>query len=425
MNIDNLILGAGATGLSASYHLRKQGIKSVICEQEESFGGLCGSFEVSGFTFDTFAHISFDDRKDISELLEGKTRYLTHQSDAYNYADGLWIRNPVQMNLSGLPVEERVRIIEDFICRKDPGNYGNYAEWLNAKLGEYFAERYPRRYTKKYWTVEPERLDAKWIEGRMYIPDLTELLRGAITFDTPEVHYSKHARYPVEGGFRRFLEYMEKKADVFYNKKVVRIDLPGRRVFFADGDELTFRTLYSTIPLPELVRITDGVPDRVMEAAERLDYTSGIMVSVALSKPHRIPSLWFYIYNEEIEVSRVYSVDGMSSRNVPDGCSAFQAELYYSRYKEKKGSLNEIGERTVTQLGRLGFFEKKDILFVDVREKQYANIMFTPQIYENRLLIREWFARKGIHTGGRFGEWDYLWLGQCVDSGKRMIEEVL
>ena len=94
-----VVLGAGISGLSVVYHLSKEGCTSVIIEKERDYGGLCGSFCIDGFVFDNFAHISFDNEPKTFSLLEGNTEYLTHRSEALNYCDGIWVRNPLQNNL--------------------------------------------------------------------------------------------------------------------------------------------------------------------------------------------------------------------------------------------------------------------------------------------------------------------------------------
>jgi phytoene dehydrogenase-like protein len=52
-----VILGAGIGGLSAGYFLARTGDYEVtILEKAPVIGGLCGSFELDGFTLDYGAH---------------------------------------------------------------------------------------------------------------------------------------------------------------------------------------------------------------------------------------------------------------------------------------------------------------------------------------------------------------------------------
>ncbi len=413
-----IIFGAGVTGLSVSYHLRKWGIESLVLEKENNYGGLCNSFCIGGFVFDTFAHISFDNESYTYSMLEGKTEHWTHSSEALNYCDGLWIRNPVQNNLIGLPVGERVKILESYINRPDTACTSNYAEWLESRFGSYFARKYPGRYTRKYWTVEADRLEPKWIEGRMTTPDLDTMLRSALEENHEIVHYSNEARYPKKGGFVEFLRPLAKDCQILYNTSVTQIDVVEKRITLSDGTDMEYDGIISTIPLPELVGVIKNVPEDIKRYARELDYTSGAVISLGFSRPKVSPRLWFYIYDEDIYPSRVYSPDWKSINNVPKGCSALQAEVYFSKYKPLTMSLEELKEKVIDQLLRLKLFDRSDIVVSDVRYREYANVMFTPLIYEAREKIHRYLDDIGIVYAGRWGMWDYLWVGQSFRSGR-------
>ena len=418
-----IILGAGVTGIAAACRMEESNIHPVIYEQESTWGGLCNSFQIDGFTFDTFAHISFD--KETRPWLEEQTECLVHEPEALNYDHGRWLRHPVQNNLCGLSVEERVNYIEGFINREPIDKPVNYGQWLKSAYGVKFAESYPYRYTRKYWTVEPEDLEPKWIHGRMYEPKLQEVLMGAITEKTPGVHYSKMAYYPKHGGFQALLEPMVRKCNIKCNKKVVRIDAEKKVVYFGDKSKVEYDQLISTIPLPELCKCLETLPKEISEAAEQLDYTTGVMLSLGLNKPNVSPALWYYIYDEDILPTRIYAPDWKSPNNVPSGCSAIQAEIYFSKYKPLKIPLEKLLEQGIEQLLKLNLFNRENIIVKDVRLKKYANVMFTPAIYSTRDKIHHFLQKEKIYYAGRFGEWDYLWVGQSLLSGRKVSEKCM
>ena len=421
---ETVILGAGITGLAAGHTLVRSQKEVVLYEKNKKCGGLCQSFHLEGFTFDTFAHVNFSKDEYVISMFEKRTPYLIHIPEALNYYEGRWIRNPAQNNLVDLNIEERIKVIEDFIRREDI-QVENYEDWLRKQYGNFFAKNFPAKYTRKYWTVEPKKLGVKWVKSRMYQPSLEEVLRGAMTKDTPNVHYSKEIHYPKEGGYQAFIIPFIKDLNIQVNKEVTSIDTDKKVVGFQDGIKIEYKNLISTIPLDNLISCIKAVPDKVKAAAEKLDYTYGVLVSIALKKPRCAPALWFYIYDEDILPARVYAPDIKSPNNVPQGCSALQAEVYFSKYKPRKMELEEIGRIVVKQLQRMNLICDKEILFVDIREEPYANIMFTPGIYKNRRIVHQYLDEVGIIYAGRFGEWDYLWTGQSVLSGKRAAEKIL
>ncbi|MFO7651613.1 MAG: NAD(P)/FAD-dependent oxidoreductase [bacterium] len=50
--VDALVVGAGMGGLTAAAYLARAGLKTLVCERARQAGGLVGSFEYKGFTFD-------------------------------------------------------------------------------------------------------------------------------------------------------------------------------------------------------------------------------------------------------------------------------------------------------------------------------------------------------------------------------------
>lgn len=419
------VLGAGCAGLAAAYELRQKNMNVVIYEKNAQYGGLCRSFTIDGFTFDTFAHVNFSKDPFVVSMLEGKTEYFIHRPEAVNYYHGFWVRNPAQNNLIDLPMEERISVIEGFIERDEKRQVHNYGDWLRVQYGDYFMEHFPAAYTRKYWTVEPEELEAEWVKGRMYSPNFAEVLRGSITKDTPNVHYSKEIHYPKQGGYGEFLRPFAEGADIRLNKKVTVLDPSKKIICFEDGEKIRYDGLISTIPLNELVASMETVPDEVRGAAGELEYTSGVLVSIGLSCENVSPELWFYIYDEDIHPARVYAPNIKSPSNVPDGCCALQAEIYFSKRKPLKKSMEELKEETIQQLIDMGLFSREDILVTDVRVEKYANVMFTPEIYQARETVRVYLEEQGIICAGRFGEWDYLWTGQSLVSGRKAAEKMM
>ena len=44
--METVILGSGISGISAGYHLQKNGEKAVIYERDSDWGGLCGNLTI-------------------------------------------------------------------------------------------------------------------------------------------------------------------------------------------------------------------------------------------------------------------------------------------------------------------------------------------------------------------------------------------
>lgn len=418
---NNVILGAGIAGISAAYHLKQKGESSVIFEKDNDWGGLCGFFEIDGFRFDRFVHFTFAKDEKIAELFAKSSPLYAHPPVSYNYWRGCWLKHPAQNNLAPLPIEEKVKIIDSFVNRprKDVAEISDYAEWLRVQYGDYFAENFPFAYTRKYWGVEAKQLETKWVGNRLHVSPLPEVLRGAFAEQQENFYYTKFMNYPKKGGFRSIMNECRKGLDIRLNKKAVRIDTAAKQVEFDDGTVENYDNLISSLPLPEIIKMISNVPENVQNAAKQLRWTCGYQVSLGFNRPDVAKYLWFYIYDEDVPPARVYSPNLKSPDNAPEGCSSLQAEIFFAN-GVKVVDKNIILQKTVEKLKEICQFNDSDVVVKDIRFEPYANIIFTPEIYESRKVVREWLQAQGIKTIGRFGEWDYLWSHQAFESGMKV-----
>lgn len=416
-----VILGAGIAGISAAYHARLAGYAPVIYEAQGAWGGLLDNFTIDGFRFDKAIHLSFTNHKYVRSLFD-QTPYLTHIPNPSNYEQGKWLKHPVQNNLYPLDVKDKIEAVASFVNRPNLTNPANYKEWLVHQYGDYIANRFPGIYTQKYWTVPPEMLSTKWIGNRMYRPTLEEVLQGAMSGETSNTYYAKEMRYPVKGGYKAFIAGMASGTDIRVNKRAVRIHPKSKRVEFADGTHEHYEQLLSCLPLPELIPMIDGVPKEIAESADQLWATSVALISIGLSKPKVIDSLWFYIYDEAILASRVHSPSLKSPDNAPPHCSSLQFEVFFSKHKPLPFPQADLLEHTVHSLIRMGLVAEDEILFADLRIEKYANVVFDHGMIPRREQVKRYLRSIGILPIGRFGEWDYLWSDQSLLSGKRAIE---
>lgn len=173
------------------------------------------------------------------------------------------------------------------------------------------------------------------------------------------------------------------------------------------------------LPLPEMAKIIDNCPENVRQATESLHWTCGYQVSLGFNKSDIAKHLWFYIYDEDIPPARVYSPSLKSPENAPEGCSSYQAEIFFDCQDEIPPA-EEVLTKTVTKLKEICSFEDKNIAVKDIRFEPYANVTFTHGTYENRQIVRNYLSSQGIESIGRFGKWDYLWSHQAFESGMNL-----
>lgn len=432
-----IILGAGIAGISAAYHAKQKYPNSevVIFEKSNDWGGLCGGFCIPSsygdFWFDNAVHLSFASEKYVQEVFHGSSHPICHTPDPVNYYNNIWIKHPAQNNLFPLSIEEKILALKDMIDNHNPKeNFSNFEQWLRSQYGNHFAENFPMKYTRKYWTVEAKELSTSWVGQRLYTPKLDEILEGAMTSNTPNTYYAQEMHYPKEGQYRSFFKTLANQANIIYNKEVIKIDPKIKAINFSDNTTETYDILISTLPIPSVVKMIPNTPCEISESASHLKATSIALVSLGFNRQDIPKNLWFYVYDEDKLFARVYSPSYKSHANAPKGCSSLQAEIYFSDYKPLNKIINSseniqdfLLKHVISAFISMGICKEEDIICKDFRTIPYGNVIFTHDMEKHRDRVLKYIQSKEILSCGRFGEWDYLWSNQSFLSGKKIGED--
>lgn len=433
MKPDNVvIIGSGMAGFGAASRLHADGIRPVVYDRNNYYGGHTASFrDATGFLFDLGPHISFTKDARIQDLLASHVdqQYEALQVKLDNYWRGLRLTHPVQLHLNGLPHELVVEIITDFVkVHEAPEKpVANYEEWLIASYGRRFAELFPMQYTRKYHLTTAANMSTEWLGPRMYRPSLQELLRGALAPWKPEVHYITHFRYPKQGGFLSYLRPFPQVADIRLQHEAVSIDPKARGVRFSNGTAIAYDKLVSSIALPALLPMIAGAPADVVSAARRLACSTCVLVNVGVDRADLSEGQITYIYDEDICFTRLSFPHMLSATNAPPGCGSIQAEVYYSdKYRPLDTQPDVLIDRVIADLRRCGTLRDSDrVLYRGAKVVRYANVIFDLERAAALETVHGYLNDIGIHYCGRYGDWGYMWTDESYISGERAADSAL
>ena len=448
--VKHLILGSGISGISASYHLGHEEC-TLLEKKSHAFGHLASSC-INGFTWDEGPHVSFTSSPYVRQLFEESVagKCEDYPVAVGNWFHGNWIDHPAQSNLYQAPAEIRERVLESFLASRgdaDPSSaLTNYGEWIEQAFGREFSDFFPRPYTRKYWTLDPEKMGVDWVGGRVFRPSIEDVVRGAIGPLERKTHYIKTVRYPEHGGFQSFVEGMARGANFEFGREVTSIDLVARIVVTADGCEWKYETLVNTLPLPVFVGLCVQSTLEMKQAAGELDCSKLLLVNVTAPHSTRRPEHWLYVYDEDMLSTRINFTESLSPNNAPAGHTGIQVEVYFSRHRPLPATADEIRSRVIGELLTMKLLDTDTVGDADavVKRVDWANVIFTLETpglldviwngLEPQGLVREpddlhpltnWGELEAWNPGplvmaGRFGQWKYFWSDDCVLRGKHL-----
>lgn len=424
------ILGAGISGLSALRHLDKKIFSVTVFEKEGYSGGLCYTVKKDGYYFDKGIHVSFTKNKQVKKFLtksSGEKNILEGLANPYNFFDGNYYGHPIYCNLYGMKKKSVSKYLYSFLenyylnSKKKPKNFD---EWIEFNFGKEIGS-FLRKYNRKIWNLDLKKMNVDWVGDRIYKPSVKEVIDGAIGFnECSNFYYYNKFRYPKRGGFISFFSKLVQQENINVNSECTSIDLSKQKFIINNDRSYNFKYIISTIPLPELVRITKNVPLYVKQASKRLFCNKIMFLNFKLNNVNKIVEnnkpKWIYFYDDNIPFARGYFPHLLSDECTPKRKYAFQAEQYSLKGKSFKLSREEFLDKSIDSLIRTGIISNKsDIDGYFFNQIDYAYVIYNHKRINAVKTIRDFFMKNGIYTCGRFGEWANLWSDQALLSGKK------
>lgn len=422
-----IILGAGLSGLSAAYHLKEN---YEIFDREEKVGGLCRSIKIDDFIFDYGPHILFPKDKTVAELIRRLLNSNLHhqQREAWIHHElyDVHTRFPFQSHLYSLPVSVVKECILGFFnalknLDKKPKDY---EEWIIWNFGEGIAKYLMIPYAKKIWTMHPNKMSFEWVWNRVPRLSLEELLEGAL-HDNPKLFgFNTEFWYPLHGGIEALPQaFLSEVNNVNLEMEVSKVYLSKKCVEFNNNKKVFFEKLISTLPLPEIIKYIDDVPNEVKQATQDLENNSVYCVNLGIERERISPYHYVYFYEPDFLFHRISYPMNLSKHTVPKGCSSITTETSYSKYK--KVSKENIIERVVEDLNKAKILYPDDKIVVsDVADLKYAYVIYDKNHRKNVKKIHDFLRKNDIFSCGRFGEWEYFNMDHSITSGKKTAEEI-
>lgn len=430
----DVVLGAGLAGLTAAHTLRELGESHwQVYEREERVGGHARSVFVDGYTFDFGPHILFTADPEIErlirDLLAGNLREQERQAFIYHHAHELYTRFPFQAHLHGLPkeiVSECLATLVRAVERQARGEFApaNYEDWMRGFFGDGIAEHLMIPYARKVWTVEPDTMDFSWIGSRVPTPEVERIIAGALGDDVAQVGATKRFWYPRTGGIEALPRALgERVGAVHLGHELERIELPERRLVFANGRVVPYEHAIYTLPLSELQRLVPGMPPAVERACAELSFQGILCVNLGIDR-ERISDLhWVYFYEDGFPFHRLSYPANFSEANVPPGKSSISLEVAFS----PGAPLDEeaVVSSTIDALRAARILRDDDCVeLVHTVWIAPAYVIYDLRHAQNVATVESWLAENGILAAGRFGEWQYFNMDHAMLSGSRAARAV-
>jgi protoporphyrinogen oxidase len=413
-----VVIGGGLAGLFVAARFREHRLATIVLEGSGRVGGAAGSWARDGFVFDHGIHALYGSGARWVQSSPFASRLQSARLSVGASAFGRWMAYPPLFGLHAAPDEVRRACVADFerTAAHGHGTAQNYAAYCRDHLGDAYCDYFLLPYLRKFWATDPACLDVGWAAHRLTIPTVEQVRSGSQSNAPAPTHYATQATYPEHGGFGGLADAVAQGLDVHLNAKVTAIDPEARRVRVNGAQDVTYASLISTIPLPQLA-ILLGARGQTLAAANSLSATSLLTVNVALESPPALPGAWVHIFDAECPASRASAPGAFCTNNVPRGYGSFQAEVYYRGEPPRA-----VQDHVLEWATRRKVFDARDVVWVETQTLRHANVVHDLRRSDAVASLKTFVHKRGVHVAGRYGLWDYALVGDVIAHGVGLVD---
>jgi protoporphyrinogen oxidase len=421
------ILGGGLAATSLAYFLKE---KTTVIEKEKNLGGLCSSHDLDGIFFDTGPHIIFSKNEKILNLMSEivETRKLRRNNKIF--FKGRFVKYPFENELSALPEEDKKYCLESFLENKhSEKEASNMLDFFLKTFGEGITELYLKPYNEKIWKYDPKKMNTKMVE-RIPQPPKEDIINSAKGIPSEGYLHQLYFYYPKEGGIQSLVEAFFKKAGEKASTKtgfeVKRIRKEKEKwVVEGEKEKLFFDELVNTMPLHELFKVLQGVPENVLNAVENLKYNSIIIVCMICEGDALKDYFAVLVPEKSICFHRLSKASFFGKEYEKQGHITLMAEITFRKGdKYSRMSENEILELVKQDLEKEGFVKKKDVVNASVIKAKYAYVIYDLDHKKNQKIVLDYLNKIGLKTVGRFAEFEYYNMDKVIERAEKLAQEI-
>ena len=271
-------------------------------------------------------------------------------------------------------------------------------------------------------------METSWLGGRVPLPNLEEIIDGALQPVAAPMGPNARFGYPLVGGFQAlmsgFVPHIRGKLEL--NADVVQVLPRQHTIALADGRRFRYEQMISTIALPELIKLIGAeAPAAVRTAARALNHVSVRCVNLGIKRQNVTDKHWIY-YPEDTIFHRIFVQGNASPYCNPPGGFGFTCEITYSPRKPLPVDGDALIARCIDDCIKVGMIAADDqILAANLVDMPYAYVVYDHARAANVAIIKAWLATHDIVLAGRYSEWEYYNSDHAFIAGKKAAEGLI
>jgi protoporphyrinogen/coproporphyrinogen III oxidase len=302
---DVIIVGAGLTGLTLAYYLKKAGKNVLVVEQKKRVGGVINTCEKDGFVYEqgpTTGVLGSDELVDLFDELKDFCKLEIANPKAkkrYILKNGSWKALPGGHDLGAITTnlfsfKDKMKVATEYFRPKGGSPNESVANLVRRRLGESILQYAVDPFVSGIYAGDPEQLITRFALPKLYALEQNYggFIRGSIAkhrdyIKNPKPKATREV-FSVEGGLSALTQALAQvigSENIMLDANVKKLDIETDAVSVVveqKGESHAFRAskIVSTVAANELAALFPFVAAEKMDFLQNTTYASVVQVAV-------------------------------------------------------------------------------------------------------------------------------------------------
>lgn len=301
---DIVVIGAGLTGLSTAFELKRLGRDVVVLEKQNRVGGQIQTFTENGFTFESGPNTGVVSYPEVTELFRslGNACELEVARES-SKRRMIWKGNSFHalpsgpLSAIGTPLfrwSDKFRILGEPWRKKGTDPNESVGSLAQRRLGKSFYEYAVDPFVSGIYAGDPMKLTTKYALPKLYNLEANygSFIRGSIAkAKQPKTERDKLATkkvFSVTGGLERMTEALAQGLEIITGATDIRVQPleKGQWSVTYGNEEIRCNKVITTVGAYALPQLLPFIEEEEMKKMSGLFYAPIIQVSLGVKDAH-------------------------------------------------------------------------------------------------------------------------------------------
>ena len=303
--VDVVVIGAGLTGLTTAFYLKKSGLSVAVIERSSRIGGVIQTVKEDGFIFETGPNTGVIAHPEVAELfedlaplctletanLEAKKRLILQNGRWEALPSGLWkaVKTPL------FTFKDKLRLLGEPFRKRGNNPFESIAELVKRRMGVSFLNYAVDPFISGIYAGEPSKLVTKYALPKLYMleQDYGSFIVGGFkkSFAKKEPRMSKATRevFAAKGGLGSMISALGSSIgseNIHLSSELVIVSKTdvGYITSFSNINQIHSKWVVSTADAEALPSIFPFIPTSTLKPIEALRYAAVTQVILGYKK---------------------------------------------------------------------------------------------------------------------------------------------